>query len=170
MVNTICNNNVHVNSAPDDSPLQIFFCSEAFSPFQLFCTERARKALQSMQAPAVFREVLHSRTEAPVGDLYFVEIQPELPPDAVDLRCAREVYPCPCCGKKTYCPPLLPLQVDRSALLQQSILCKTAEIFSYGGNLAFPITLISHELYQTLKEGKLDRGLHFRPVILFWGT
>lgn len=148
------------------SPLQNFFYSYQLTPSHLFCTEYAKKALQFMNPSIKFEEVLHSKTERPIADLFYVDIQQELPSDAVNVDCAREEYRCPRCGKITYCPPLLPLQIYREYLPDNAAVCKTAEIFSLGGNLSFSVNLVSQRFYQAIKANNLGRGLRFAPVAL----
>ena len=143
---------------------QNFFCSDAASDYHIFCTERAKQILESADAEICFAEVLRASTGEPVGDLYYMAFQNPLPAEAVVPDNCPEQYVCSCCGVRTYFPPMYPLKVRRSSLDGCRNACRTAEMFSFGGNLAFPIPLISQSLYRALKENALLRGLEIEPV------
>ena len=59
-----------------------------------------------------------------------------------------------------------PLSIQKEALLDMPAICKTEEIFSFGGNLTVPINLVRQEVYQLIVANKLGRGLRFDPVIV----
>ena len=148
------------------SASQHFFCSDSASFYHIFCDERAKEALSPFCDAVAFREVLHARTEAPMTDLYYLEIKQAISSNAMDLAASPEQYICPICGRKTFFPPDPPLRVKRDALRSMPAICKTEEIFSFGGNLAVPLNLVSQEVYQLMVTNRLGRGLRFDPVML----
>ena len=148
------------------SGLQDFFYSYEASDYHIFCTERARQVLESAGAEIRFAEVLRASTGAPVGDLNYMAFQNPLPAEAVVPDNCPEQYVCPCCGVRTYFPPLYPLKVKKRYLDGCSTACRTAEMFSFGGNITVPIPMISQSLYRVLKENALLRGLDVEPVEL----
>ena len=157
----------YTNKPVRHTPSQNFFWAYGATDHNLFCTERAKKLLEQFAAPVAFRDVLHAKTEQPIGDLYYMDILCCLPDDAVDLSCAYEEYTCPICGQKTWFPPKTqPLLVKESALAEAPAICKTPQVFSYGGNISFSIILFSQNMYQTLRGHKMDRGLEFEPIRL----
>ena len=125
---------------------QHFFCSDSASEYHLFCDDRAKKLLSQYSGAVAFREVLHARTEQPMADLYYLEIRQRINTAAIDLTRAPEQFICPICGKITFFPPAPPLSIQKEALLDMPAICKTEEIFSFGGNLAVPINLVKQEL------------------------
>ena len=146
------------------STLQGFFCSYEVSDYHIFCTERAKQALESNGAEISFEEVLCDSTGAPAGDLYYMAFQNLLPAEAVLPDNCPEQYVCPCCGRITYFPPMYPLKMKRDYLTACRTACRTAEMFSYGGNFTVSLPLISQSMYRVLKEQKLLRGLDICPV------
>lgn len=143
---------------------QHFFASyEAIN--QLFCTEYAKAILQNRNLPISFDAVLNSKTGLPIGDLYAVHIRCVLPAVALDLSNSEETFVCPVCGFETFLPPLS-LNVRRKYMEEASDICRTEAMFGWGGNYAAPITIISHEVYMTLSESHLVRGLEFKPISL----
>ena len=143
---------------------QNFFCSDEATDHHIFCTERARRVLESAEAEINFANVLYDATGDPVADLYYLAFRKTLPAEAVVPDNCPEEYLCPCCGRRTFFPPIYPLKVRGEALAGCRNACKTAEIFSSGGNFAYPLNLISQALYRFLKENALLRGLEFVPV------
>lgn len=59
-----------------------------------------------------------------------------------------------------------PLSIQKEALLDMPAICKTEEIFSFGGSVAVPINLVKQEVYQFIVASKHGRGLRFDPVIV----
>lgn len=143
---------------------QNFFCSDEATDHHIFCTERARQVLESAEAEINFARVLYDSTGDPVADLYYLAFRKTLPAEAVVSDNCPEEYLCPCCGQRTFFPPIDPLKVKGKDLAGCRNACKTAEIFSSGGNFAYPLNLISQALYRLLKENMLLRGLEFAPV------
>ena len=163
---SLCGKPFYVSRPVRHTAAQHFFCSDSASEYHLFCDDRAKKLLSQFSGAVEFREVLHARTEQPMADLYYLEIRQSIDPAAIDLAGAPEQFICPVCGKKTFFPPAPPLSIQKEALLDMPAICKTEEIFSFGGNLAVPINLVKQEVYQLIVANKLGRGLRFDPVIV----
>lgn len=143
---------------------QHFFASHEAAN-QLFCTEHAKAILQKRNFSISFDAVLNSKTGLPIGDLYAVHIHCVLPVDALDLSNSEEMFVCPVCGLETFLPPLS-LNIQGKYLKKAPGICRTEAVFGWGGNYAAPITIISHEVYMTLAENHLVRGLELEPISL----
>ena len=163
---SLCGNPFYVSRPVRHTVAQHFFCSYSASEYHLFCDDRAKKLLSQFSDAVAFREVLHARTEQPIADLYYLDIRARIDPAAIDLASAPEQFTCPVCGKKTFFPPTPPLSIKKEALLDMPAICRTEEVFSFGGNLAVPINLVKQEVYQLIVANKLGRGLRFDPIIV----
>ena len=143
---------------------QNFFCSHEASDYHIFCTGRSKQTLESADAEICFAKVLRASTGEPIDDLYYMDFQNPLPVEAVFPDNCPEQYICPCCGRITYFPPMYPLKIRRGDFAGCRTACKTAEMFSFGGNITFSLPMISQALYRVLKENALLRGLDISPV------
>ena len=164
----LCGKPFYVSKPVRHSRLQHFFYAYEASMFNLFCTEYARKMLQSIGVPVKFEKVLHYRTEKAADDLYYIDSSPLGPAFSDAYVRTTEEFACPLCGRKTIFPPfqVAPFVMKRNMLEKQSLWCKTPGIFSSGGNLEFSLELISQSVYKFLKANQLDRGLLFEPVFI----
>lgn len=145
------------------SPNQHFWGADEV-PNQLFCSEHAKRLLSRFEPEITFEPVYHSKIGEPIGDVYAIHIHHSLPKRAIDLSLSEEKFICPVCQKETFLPPPM-LRIQSEFLDESHPICKTEEIFGWGGNYAAPINIISNAVYQFLKENQLLRGLYFEPVV-----
>lgn len=155
---------VYVRRTPKYSKQQHFFgCID--SPSYVFCSAVAKKCLSSLEENLEFAPILHTKTGEPVEDLYEMKIHDVLPLEMIDLSNSESTYSCPVCGKQTHMPPV-PLRVYGETLNNDVMFYKTVPEFSFGGNVAFEINIMSQAAYRELKRFHLLRGLELIPVEL----
>lgn len=154
----------YVSKPPKHTKQQHFFCSSMATSY-LFCTEYAKQNLSEISNTIICEPVLSVLTNQPVGDLFYMNFAETIPESAMDLSNVEEVYACPVCQKQTYLPPVQ-LRIRQEFLNNDIDFCKTADIFSFGGNFSFHINIVSQRVYKEIKQRAIGRGLEFSPIQL----
>lgn len=88
-----------------------------------------------------------------------------IPAEAIEKGHGERVNRCPVCGKEKYdinsgeyC-----LHIDFAKIPQGCDFCKTDDI--YGGNIPFPLYIISQRFYRVLKDVGLTSGVKLSPIL-----
>ena len=130
----------------------------------LFCDPLARSALESAHLPLKFHDVLHARTDLPLGNIFYVEILDVLPQEAIVFGGGEEKSVCESCGKTRYLIDGMYQLKVREEYLKTHVICKTQAIFALGKYYTEPFNLVSDQIYRMILENSLSRNLVFEPV------
>ena len=120
--------------------------------------------MESAHLPLKFHDVLHARTDLPLGNIFYVEILDVLPQEAIVFGGGEEKSACESCGKTRYLIDGMYQLKVREEYLKTHVMCKTQAIFALGKYYTEPFNLVSDQIYRMILENSLSRNLVFEPV------
>lgn len=135
---------------------------------ELFLSGSAKQVLETNGITGIsFEKVLSKNGKETLEDVFQMKISTILPAGLVEEKtCLTKSYICPACGQKKFVPSGRGQFAYRKEIFDNAPdVVKTAEIW---GDMHYAVRMICirQNVYQTIVQNKLDRGLVFEPLLL----